>query len=505
MTHRSSVLLAVLALAGPAWLVAAAPGSAAAAPTTCAGKPVTIVATTTVTHGTEGDDVVAMEPGQWNTFDAGAGDDTVCLAAGRADINDRDSRPPAGFLDAGTGDDTVVNLTPSDTTGMIFTTVVLGLGDDSFQGSDIGEEVFAETRTADYDDPYAVDPAFTGSQTDVITSAATVYSAAPNDGANQDQITFGSADARMVIGGTLAPEGRVDVSAAASATLEIRRPSGLRPSAPADVTVDNGARAVTVAGASVLTWTGDFDIVNLGRPQLRPDEPAVSFTGTDASETVNVTDLPIGRISLGDGRDKLFVNSLNSPYIPRTADGGPGRDWFVVFAVCRSLTVRLGAGSACDDVTGDVSDFSSVAVATEVTGSTATLRGTGRGERLSARGVHVVVRGRAGADTIVADGLASARVHAGTGADDVVGYADDLVAMGQGGRDRIEVAASTDPRPADRRQRVALGGAGDDVLVGSRDTRRERLVGGLGKDRADGRKGRRDFCDAEVRLRCERP
>lgn len=505
MTYRPPVLLAVLAVAGSTWLAAMPGSAAAAAPSTCAGKPVTIVATTSVTQGTDGDDVVAMEPGQWNTFDAGSGDDTVCLAAGRADINDRDSRPPAGFLDAGTGDDTVVNLTPSDTSGMIFTTVVLGLGNDSFQGSGVGEEVFAETRTAEYDDPYAVDPAFIGSQADVVSGAATVHSAAPNDGANADRITLGSTEARLVIGGALAPEGRIDVSAAASATLEIRRPSGLQPSSPGDVLVDNRVRAVTVGGASVLRWTGDFDSITLGRPQLRAHEPAVSVTGSDASEDVTITDLPIGQVSLGDGRDKLFVNSLNTPFIPRAADGGPGRDWVVLYAVCRTLTVRLGAASACDEVSGNVSSFSSVAVATEVVGSTTTLRGTRRGERLSALGHHVVVRGGAGPDTIVADGLASARVRAGTGADDVSGYSDDLVVRGQAGRDRIEVAASNDPRRSGRRQRLALGGAGDDVLLGSRDARPERLVGGRGKDRADGRKGRRDSCDAEVRLRCERP
>ena len=504
MTYRPPVLLAVLTVAGSTWL-AAMPGSAAAAPTTCAGKPVTIVATTSVTEGTDGDDVVAMEPGQWNTFDAGGGNDTVCLAAGRADINDRDSRPPTGFLDAGTGDDTVVNLTPANTRGMIVTTVVLGLGNDSFQGAGVGEEVFAETRTAEYDDPYGVDPAFTGSQADDVTGAATVHSAAPNDGDNADRITIASADARLVISGALAPEGRIDVSAAASATLEIRRPSGLRPSAPGDVLVDNRVRTVTVAGTSVLRWTGDFDSFTLGRPQLRADEPAVSVAGSDASEAVTITDLPIGQVGLGDGRDKLFVNSLNRPFIPRAADGGPGRDWLVLNAVCRTLTVRLGAGSACDDVSGNVSDFSSVAVATEVAGSATTLTGTEGGERLSARGHHVVVRGAGGADTIVADGLASARVFAGTGSDDVSGYSDDLVVRGQAGRDRIEVAASNDPRRSGRRQRLALGGAGRDVLLGSKDARPERLVGGRGKDRADGRKGRRDFCDAEVRLRCERP
>ena len=503
MTHpsptRATLALSALVAVGSSWLVAAPAG--AAAPTTCAGKPVTIVATTTVTQGTEGDDVVAMEPGQWNTFDARGGDDTVCLAVGKADINDRDSRPPYGFLDAGTGDDTVVNLTPAGTTGT-WTTVFLGLGSDSFQGADVGEEVYADLRTFQSDDPYGVDPAFTGPQTDVVTGAATVHTAAPNDGANADRITLGGSDARLVASGPLAPEGRIEAPAAGSAVLEIRRPSGLRPGT-AEVRVDAASRTVTADGVPVLSWTGVFDAVSLGAPGLRVDEPTVSFAGTDRPETLSTTDVPVGEVELGGGSDTLFVNSLNRPFIPRAADGGAGRDQLVAFAGCRSLTVRVGGGSACDAVEGAVSDFAGVAVATEVPGSSTTLVGSDRGERLSARGHHVVVRGHGGADTILAEGRVSARVAGGAGSDDVVARSEDLLVRGQAGRDILEVARSLEPARTDRRRRVAFGGPGRDLLLGGGDARPERLVGGPGRDSADGRKGRRDRCSAEVVRRCE--
>jgi hypothetical protein len=61
----------------------------------CLGKPVTIVASTTVTTGTEGDDVVAMTPSGWSRFDALSGNETICLALGTA-TGGRDPMPPTG-------------------------------------------------------------------------------------------------------------------------------------------------------------------------------------------------------------------------------------------------------------------------------------------------------------------------------------------------------------------------------------------------------------------------
>jgi Ca2+-binding RTX toxin-like protein len=53
-------------------------GPARAAETTCAGRPVTIVASSGTTVGTPGDDVIEVDEGAV-LVDAGDGDDTVCL------------------------------------------------------------------------------------------------------------------------------------------------------------------------------------------------------------------------------------------------------------------------------------------------------------------------------------------------------------------------------------------------------------------------------------------
>src|SRR5690606_13184542 len=106
--------------------------------------PVTIVATAQVTTGTEGDDVVAMTPEGWNTFDALGGDDTICLAPG-APSGGRDPRGPWGVVNAGPGNDVVINESMQGS-GM---TVFLGGGDDRFTGTSFSEAVFADTETSD--------------------------------------------------------------------------------------------------------------------------------------------------------------------------------------------------------------------------------------------------------------------------------------------------------------------------------------------------------------------
>ena len=99
-----------------------------------------MVATATVTAGTEGDDVVAMTPLGWSKFDALGGDDTICLALGSA-TGGRVPMPPTGWLDAGPGNDTVVD--ESEVQAGAAMTVALGTGDDSFTGNGLGERVFA--------------------------------------------------------------------------------------------------------------------------------------------------------------------------------------------------------------------------------------------------------------------------------------------------------------------------------------------------------------------------
>jgi len=506
MKHQQHVLLTAAALTLGSSLVVSTSSSAHAAPSTCEGKPVTIVATRTVTHGTEGDDVVAMEPGAWFTFDALGGNDTICLAVG-AGRSGRDPMPPSGFLDAGAGDDRVVNLTPAGSTG-ISTTAVLGLGSDTFRGAGIGETVFAEKQVGDFDDPYIVDPSFTGAQLDVVTGAATVHSAAPNDGPNLDRITFGTGAARVVLSGAMGSGASIDVTTASSASLELIRPSRLGQLAPGSVTVDNRERYVEVAGVPKVWWTGDVETFTIGHPLSWLDEPVVNFVGGPAPENVTFSDVSMGVVRLGSGDDSLTVRALSHGYVPTAADGGPGRDSASIHSMCWVLAVRLDESTSCDAQSGTFSSFHDVVATSNASESSTTLVGTARGERLVASGERVRVDGRGGSDEIGVDDSYSARVRAGVGADRVWASGDDVVVRSGSGNDRIELQGTAGISPtgdAGPKQQVALGGRGNDVLLGTTSTRPDRLVGGPGKDRADGRAGRRDFCSAEVTRRCERP
>lgn len=502
MDRRQLIVTAAgLALATSGLVVA--PGAALAAPATCQGKPVTIVATQAVTRGTEGDDVVAMEPGAWNAFDALGGDDTICLDAA-ADVESDVGRRAYGTLEAGAGDDVVVNLTPVGYTGM--TTVVLGTGNDTYRGADLGETVFADLRVADFDDPDLVDPALVGSQRDVVTGASTVFSTAPNDGPNEDRITFGTRDARAVVAGPMAASALLDVSAAPRTLLEVRSVRRLAPGA-ADVLVDARTGTASAGATPVLSWTGDVQTFVLGTPRRAVGGPTVSFSGSDGDESLVLSDVPIGDVSMGAGDDAMTVESWNTSYVPRRTDGGRGHDSALVSAVCRdALAVRVGRTATCDGTGGPFVGFREVIVSSEVTGSRTDLVGSRRSERLVASGDVVTVRGHGGDDEIGVDDSASARVWAGRGADRVWVSGDDVVVRGQAGRDRIELlgTAGVESGTRIRKQQVALGGAGADVLLGT-TSRPDRLVGGPGRDRADGRAGSRDYCSAEVTRRCERP
>jgi RTX calcium-binding nonapeptide repeat (4 copies) len=532
---RALIARAVIAVAIGSG-VTGVPQAAHAAPGTCQEKAVTIVATRTVTRGTEGDDVVAMEPEAWNVFDALGGNDTICLAAPALVTTDHyGGQSQIGSVDAGTGDDVVVNLTPPGTRH-VMTTVVLGLGNDTFEGADVGETVHAEPEHRAPDAPMV--DGLVGAQRDTITGAATVYSAAPYDGPNADRIVFGTQPAKAVLDGRLSPAGLLDFSAASEAALELPVPAGLRLGSPDDVVVDNVTRTVDVGGTA-LTWNGDIDTFAFGY-HTRGASARVSFRGTDRDELVTFADVRPGDVSLGGGDDTLYMRAYNNTWVPTSADGGSGDDAAYLDAVCRDVfLVRVGRMATCDGVSGSFTDFREVVIRTDVPGSATTVVGTGRSERLVAGGHASVVRGGAGRDEIQASGSSvqvsagpggdrvfadggsvtvragagrdkvlvdalSARVDAGPGPDRLVAESDDVVLRGQGGSDRLVLRGpSSEPQPPGaQRRRVALGGRGNDVLVGATDKRPDTLIGGAGRDRADGREGR-DRCAAEVRRSCE--
>ena len=323
MSPARRLVVQPVCLVAVAAMFAAAPSAAdpGVPATTCVGKPVTIVATTTVTSGTEGDDVVAMTPSGWSRFDALGGNDTICLALGIA-TGGRDPMPPTGVLDAGPGNDVVVDESALHAGAVV--NVGLGTGDDSFTGNGLDERVFADSSVLSYADPV---PA--GTQRDTVSTgsgADTVWTAAPAGGLNADQITFGAGGtAQAVYRGAMSPQGLLDVSAASVARLELPEPGAAEPVARGELAVDNVARRATVGGAQVLTWTGDVDSFRFGRDAATSSRLPVSFTGSDADEAVTVAGGPVGDVRLAGGDDSLTVEAYNDPFVPRSADGGPGR------------------------------------------------------------------------------------------------------------------------------------------------------------------------------------
>ena len=346
----------------------------------------------------------------------------------------------------------------------------------------------------------------TGPQRDVVTGAAEVWSTAPVDRPNADRITFGTHAARAVIDGRMSGDGLLDVSAAPEATLVLPSPDRMRPVSYGGVLVDNRARQV-VAGFPTLTWVGDFQSFEIGSP-TRVLGAAVSFLGSDEAEHVFLQDAYVWDFALGGGDDTLFVQGLNLARLPNSSDGGPGRDNAFLEVPCKErLVVRLDDEASCDGRSGAFTGFEVVSAGSDGPDVATTLVGTARSDDLRAYGNKaVVVAGRGGSDTIFA-GAPVVRVRAGSGGDRVVVRGLDALVRGQAGPDRVELVADEGALESGvkRRQRVALGGPGADRLTGATDRFADRLVGGAGRDRADGRKGRRDYCTAEVTRGCERP
>lgn len=500
MKHARLLLVPAVGLTVAAALLlppaGAAPGTAA---TTCQGRPVTIVASAEVTKGTPGDDVVAMTPLGWTTFDALDGDDLVCLALGEP-AGGRDARGPVGHLEAGPGDDVVVNgsaLAPG--AEMI---IGLGGGSDSYTGNGVTERVYADSTVSAPDDVAPV-----GAQRDLVDTAGgtdLVWSSAPVGALNQDRLVLGPGEARVAYRGAMAPDGLLDVSASSDAHLDLPAPGAAEPLARGPLTVDNVAARSTVGGVDVLRWTGSFRAFSFGSHPGRWALP-VSFRGSDAAESVTFADTAVGEVRLGGGDDDLTVDSYNGPLVLRSADGGEGADTAGIHARCRVLAIAVARYAACDEASTPFGGFEDVGGTNDVPGSQLTLLGSEGAERLYASGHRVTMRGRGGADELAVDDSVTSRVSAGRGADRVYASGDDVLVRGQAGGDRIVLGGSAGIRP--RRpvpwRQVALGGAGPDLLRGTTDKRMDRLVGNRGRDRADGRAGRRDLCLAETTTRCE--
>lgn len=467
-TARTTVSAALTAtLLGTALSALAPPATAAAA--TCQGRSVTV----TGTVGTEGDDVMLVEPGQYATVQAFGGNDLICIAATPLD----DWRHMD--LDAGPGDDTVVNDSTDVDSAMY--SVSLGEGADSYRGlvqavaSDVFEEVYAGTR---------------GSQASgaTDTSADTIDTGGGDDIVYSGPTTAGAPNADVVRTGSGADTAHWAGEQTASTTLDLgtganvlNLSSGWQATS---VVVDASRHLATGDGRPLLRWAGDAAEV-----VLQLDNRDVTFVGTDAAETVRMgasvgvaSSVPSGgsrSALLGRGDDSLVLYSPGSG----TVDGGRGTDRFYVSA-CGTARLHLGGTSTCVTSatpavshTFDLASFEDLLVLAD----DVSLRGSDRGEKIKVVADRIRLQGRGGADVL--------NPNASLGS---TAYDTPVVVSGGRGDDRV-LGTHTDD--------LLRGGPGNDKLFGQ--GRDDTILGGTGRDKAVGKDGS-DRCSAEVRRTCER-
>ena len=496
--RTTMIMSAALAVVGVALVPMTAGAEPGVAATTCLGKPVTIVASTAVTVGTEGDDVVAMTPSGWSNFDARGGNDTICLALGKDYVDS----PASGTVDAGAGDDVVINeASPAAGASM---SVGLGAGEDTFTGNNTPAHVFADSAFT-----YGL-PTFppAGAQRDVIntgTGGGSVASVAPPGGLNDDRITFGGGDAQVVYIGAMGPQGLVDLTAAAAQTLWFPLPGAVEPLGRGELLVDNVSRRATVGGAQVFAWSGEVNVFLFGQDGATSSRLPVSFVGSEADEDVTVSGGPVGDVRLAGGDDSLSMQTYNDAFVPRSADGGAGSDSARLETRCLHMRVENDGSATCDGASGTFGGFEEVIATSLRSDSTVDLIGTAAAERLVAHGGRVTVLGRSGADEILVDDARTTRVSGGGGGDDMYVTGADVIVKGQAGRDRIVLAGLQGGPAAAVARQVALGGRGADELRGTDEVGGDRLVGGRGRDSANGQGGKLDRCLAETTKNCELP
>lgn len=468
-TARTTVSAALTAtLLGTALSTLALPATAAAA-TTCQGRPVTV----TGTVGTEGDDVMVIEPGQYTTALGLGGNDLICLAA-----TPMDEWRNVG-VDAGPGDDTVVNDSTDLDAAMY--SIVLGEGADTYRGlvasvpdepgsSPVIEEVRAGLGAPGMEDT-ALDTIDTGGGADVVYSGSTTPGAPNADvvrtGPGADTVHW----AGERNGSTL------DLGTGANA---MKLYEGWRATS---VVVDARRRLATGDDRPVLQWTGDLTDVTL---QL--DNRDVTYVGTDAAESLVIGPTAgTGSAAPGDGsRTALMGGGDDALVLAVTGsgrvDGGHGRDRFYS-DTCSTVRARLGGTFTCGSrATPEVSHTFEFAGWEDllVKGREVSLRGSDRAEKIKVVGVRIRLQGLGGADVL------DPNVTLGWQSVDT-----PVVASGGRGDDRVLGSYA-----ADRLR----GGPGDDKLFGQLGD--DSLLGGTGRDKAVGKDGR-DRCSAEVRRTCE--
>ena len=246
---------------------------------------------------------------------------------------------------------------------------------------------------------------------------------------------------------------------------------------PATITADGGPVTGT-EGDDVISTTGSVDIDALdgndviclvaGQVDAGPGSDSVlSLSAAPSSSPLAIV------TTLGDGDDTLTVSAGKYD-----ASLGAGADTVVITGFDLSGSFDAGAdrdGLLFMDTTRIEVDLQRGGVA--MGGQTFGVTGI---EDVTATAYRIEVRGDSGPNTLVLTGCI------------VKGY-------GGAGRDMLGFGSVKDLSCTSQNRKL-YGGGGHDHLTGSR--LRESLAGGLGVDRADGRRGR-DRCAAEVEVRCE--
>lgn len=345
------------------------------------------------------------------------------------------------YLDAGTGDDRV-----STERANYGARIRLGSGADTFVGGPDNDYVNAgDQLDVAAGQPPSADHITTGGGHDEVTTGAANDSTAPND----DVLALGPESDSVQLRGRTVPSIN---AGGGSNVLRIASSTGGEWSLDAstgDVSVDD------VTMGPLLNFH-DFRLYSLQWDELH-------FVGSDDPEDLDLVrrygkvgpDGPIS-IGMGGGADNLWTRSQDVGSV----GGGPGKDWLRVeadkttsritplFADLEKGIVRL-AGSEGMRLDGwEKTSF------TEANFST--INATARDDDLVVWGCGNTIRGRGGDDVLT-------------------GYDCD-------GGPKLGVRID--------------GGAGNDYLTGT--LFRDQLIGGPGRDRADGRGGG-DRCAVEIK------
>jgi hypothetical protein len=438
----------VLTLLISAAVLAGRPDLAGAVGETCHGLPATVVGTPGAElHGTAGADVVVTN-GAFPVF-ADAGNDLVCVTGG-AGLSDQDHMDVYGE----DGDD-VIDATTLEADRLF---VELGPGNDTFAG---GPEEDGVVANAAFDDS---SPAARTAGNDTVSTGAgddNISTGGPQGYPDRDTVDLGPGRDTAGITGSIDPALPIQ-GGEGSDDLEFDRDS-----LDHALVIDNAAQHATDAGAPVMTWSSfeRFSLTPIG-----PYEPP-SFIGGPGPERLQGY-IPLTALDLGGGDDVVNLEHQKKLVDHASYAGGTGDDAFILYA---------GPGDSARRVRLDVPK-GKLLFQREQEAVRARIGGFER-YRFSAR--QFDFRGTAAAERLAwqsCQGL----VDGGRGDDLIETFSNPDVGCGY---------------PVSTADLVVRGGGGDDTLVGNGDP--NVLLGGPGKDRADGRGSKSDRCAAEIVKHCE--